>query len=126
MHEELNEAVFVKQSKNYEKKDEEHKVYKMKKAFYNLKQAPHDFTVFIKTWNEGKILIVSLYVDDLIFIGNDGSMFIKFKNSMKLEFDMTNLGKMRYFFLVWRSYKSLKTFILIKKYEKKVLKFRVE
>ena len=38
-----------------------------------------------------------LYVDDLIFIGNDEIMFAEFKKSMMLEFDMTNLGKMRYF-----------------------------
>lgn len=40
---------------------------------------------------------MSLYVDDLIFPGNDASMFESFKNSMKIEFDMTNLGKMKYF-----------------------------
>ena len=38
-----------------------------------------------------------LYVDDLIFTGNDEIMFDEFKKSMILEFDMTNLGKMRYF-----------------------------
>lgn len=43
------------------------------------------------------MLIVSLYVDDLLFAGNDELMFTEFKNSMKLEFDMTNLGKMKYF-----------------------------
>ena len=46
---------------------------------------------------EDIILIVSLYVDDLIFTGNDELMFAKFKSSMKHEFDMTDLGKMRYF-----------------------------
>jgi len=42
-------------------------------------------------------LIVSLYVDDLIFTGNNESLFVKFKNSMKLEFDKTDLGKVKYF-----------------------------
>ena len=37
------------------------------------------------------------YVDDLIFTWNDEIMFTEFKKSMMLEFDMTNLGKMRYF-----------------------------
>ena len=89
----------------------------MKKALYGLKQALHawyshiesyfmnegfkkchcEHTLFIKTGKGGKILIVCLYVDDLIFIGNDEIMFAKFKKSMILEFDMTNLGKMRYF-----------------------------
>lgn len=42
-------------------------------------------------------MIVSRYVDDLIFTGNCESMFFKFKYSMKHEFDMTDLGKVRYF-----------------------------
>jgi hypothetical protein len=36
---ELNEAVFVGQPRGYEKKGEEHKVYRLKKALYGLKQA---------------------------------------------------------------------------------------
>jgi hypothetical protein len=51
--------------------------------------------MFIKTNVGDKILIISLYVDDLIFTGNVESMFAKFKISMLVEFDMTNLGKMR-------------------------------
>jgi hypothetical protein len=39
---------------------------------------------------EGKLLIVSLYVDDLIFTRNDNNMCEKFKKIM-LEFDMSDL-----------------------------------
>ena len=53
--------------------------------------------MFFKTRKEDKVLIVSLYVDDLIFTGNDELMFTEFKSFMKHEFDMTNLGKIRYF-----------------------------
>ena len=114
---ELNEAVFVEQPQGYVRKGDEHKVYKLKKALYGLKQAPRawysrieayftkegfekcscEHTLFIKKKDGGKILIISLYVDDLIFTGNDEGMLIKFKNSMKLEFDMTDLGMMKYF-----------------------------
>ena len=45
-------------------------------------------------------MIVSLYVDDLIFTGNDESIFVKFNNSMKSEFEMTDLEKMKYFLSV--------------------------
>ncbi|KAE8690159.1 Detected protein of unknown function [Hibiscus syriacus] len=41
--------------------------------------------------DEGKMLIVSLYVDELIFAGNSGSMFKEFKNSMMAEFEMSDL-----------------------------------
>lgn len=40
LHGELNEAVFVEKPQGYEKKCEKYKVYKLKKALYNLKQAP--------------------------------------------------------------------------------------
>ena len=43
------------------------------------------------------MLVVSLYVDDLIYTGNDAAMFEKLKQSMMLEFDMSDLGMMHYF-----------------------------
>ena len=106
LHGELNEAVFIEQSQGYKKKGEEHKVYKLNKALYGLKEAPRawyiwieayfikerfercscDHMLFNKNRRWGKILIVILYVDDLIFTGNNESMFVKFKNSMKLEY----------------------------------------
>ncbi|GAU44523.1 hypothetical protein TSUD_82300 [Trifolium subterraneum] len=49
------------------------------------------------TGEKGKILIVSVYVDDLIYTGNDELMMAEFKASMKDKFAMTDLGKMKYF-----------------------------
>jgi hypothetical protein len=51
----------------------------------------------VKYGPNDKILIVSLYVDDLICTGNDSQMIESFKESMKRKFAMTDLGKMRYF-----------------------------
>ena len=51
--------------------------------------------LYTKVNNHGHILIVYLYVDDIIFIGNllvDG-----FKETMKKGLDMTNLGLMKFF-----------------------------
>ena len=45
----------------------------------------------------GDILIVCLYVDDLIFIGNNPGMFEDFKKVMTKEFEMTNIGLMAYY-----------------------------
>ena len=66
----------------------------MKEGF---EKCDYEHTLFIKRGKEAKVLIVSLYVYDLMFTGNDELMFTEFKNSTKNEFDMTNLGKMRYF-----------------------------
>lgn len=138
---ELNEEVFVEQPLGYVKKGYEHKVYKLKKALYGLKQAPrawysrieayflkegfekcdYEHTLFIKTGKEGKLLILSLYVDDLIFTGNDELMVSEFKSSMKHEFDMTDLGKMRYFLGLEILQNSRGVFISQKKYALQVL-----
>lgn len=53
--------------------------------------------LFTKVNKQGKRLIISLYVDDLIYTGDDEVMMCEFKNSMMNEFDMSNMGKMRYF-----------------------------
>ena len=98
LHGEFNEVVFVEQPCGYVQKGNEQKVYKLKKALYGLKQVPrawyrrievyfmkecfekcdYKHTLFIKTSKEGKVLIVSLYVDDLIFTRNDELMFTEF------------------------------------------------
>jgi len=109
LHGELVEDVYVDQPLSYQKEDK-NKVYKLKKALYGLRQAPrawynkiedyftqelldkcpHEHTLFVKQIKEGKILIVSLYVDYLIYIGNDEALHENIKSSM------SDLGKMRY------------------------------
>jgi hypothetical protein len=42
-------------------------------------------------------LIVCLYVDDLIFTGNNLKMFGDFKQAMVKEFEMTDNGHMAYY-----------------------------
>eukprot|EP00253_Pinus_taeda_P022978 PITA_22978 len=112
----LMEEVYIEQPLGYEKKGQEHKVCRLKKALYGLKQAPRawynmmDFylhengfekcegepTLYIKE-KDGKILIVVLYVDDVIFIGNDDHLIENFKTVMKEKFEMTGMGLLRYF-----------------------------
>lgn len=140
LHGELSETIFIEQPQGYMQEDEEDKVYKLKKALYGLKQAPrawysriegyfikegfvrcsYEPTLFVKT-DGGKILMVSLYVDDLIYTGNDVGMCEKFKNSMKLEFDMTDLGKMKYFLGVEVQQSSKGIHLCQRKYAKEVL-----
>ena len=86
----LMEQVYVEQPLGYEKEGQEHKVCRLKKSIYGLKQALRAWynriysyllengfekcegepTLYIKE-KYGKMLIVVLYVDDVIFTGND-------------------------------------------------------
>ncbi|KAD6795278.1 hypothetical protein E3N88_06174 [Mikania micrantha] len=61
-----------------------------------FQKSKYDHTLFIKYTAKGMV-IVSLYVDDLIYTGNNEDMCDEFRNSMMLEFEMTNLGRMKYF-----------------------------
>lgn len=118
LHGKLNEDVYIEQPpQGYVKLGEEQKVLKLSKALYGLKQAPrawysrieayflnegfvrcpNEHTLFTKCKDDRSLLIVSIYVDDLLFTGNDAELCEEFKSSMKLEFDMSDLGRMRYF-----------------------------
>ena len=111
----LEEEVYVEQPQGYEVPVQEHKFYRMKKALYGLKQDPRawyswidsyitengfhksesELVLYTKLDEQGKLLIVFLYVDDLIFTGDFG--IEEFKAVMESEFEMTDLGLMKFF-----------------------------
>ena len=113
----LKEELYVKQTIGYVVKEQKDKVLKLKKALYGLKQAlrawdtrfekyflingfakyPHEHVLCCKVHKNGDILIVCLYVDDLIFTGNNPSIFEDFKKAITKEFGMTNIGLMVYY-----------------------------
>lgn len=84
--------IFIEQPCGYVQRGKEEKVYKLKKALYGFKQALRawysrievyfinegfqkcvfEHTLFVEQNMEGSMLILSLYVDDLLFTGNDG------------------------------------------------------
>ena len=53
--------------------------------------------MYVKKEADGSTLFACLYVDDLIFIGNNPTMFEDFKKSMVHEFEMTYIGQMTHF-----------------------------
>ena len=65
--------------------------------------------------------MVSLYVDDLVFIGNDKQMFADFKASMQREIAMTDLGKMKFFLGVEVVQNDEGNFLSQKKYALEIL-----
>jgi len=90
-----------------------------------LKESFHKYlyehTLFVKIRDKGKLHIVCLYVDDLIFTGNDVVIFMEFKKSMMIEFEMSDLGMMHYFLGIEVMQSANRIFISQKKYVQDIL-----
>lgn len=54
-------------------------------------------TLYVKRLNGFVVLIVVLYVDDLLIISLNNEFLGEFKNQMKKEFELIDLGQMTYF-----------------------------
>lgn len=108
----------MNQPPGYEIQSEEHKVYKLKKELYGLTQAPRAWyshinsyllnnsfsqsnnepTLYVEGHQQGNVLIVCIYVDDIIYIGN--LLLNEFKEAIKREFEMIDLGLTKYFLAI--------------------------
>jgi len=141
----LEEEIYIEQPPGYVKIGEERKVLKLKKALYGLKQAPRAWNTRIDTYfkengfkqcpyehalytkkNGGNLMLVALYVDDLIFMGNNDEMIEKFKSTMIQEFEMTDLGLMKFFLGLEVRQGKTGIFISQEKYAKEILeKFKM-
>ena len=93
------------------------KVCKLKKALYGLKQSPKawfrrfakvtkesrykqsqgDHTLFIKHSAARGVTALLVYVDDIIVTGNDEREKHEVKQRLATEFEIKELGKLKYF-----------------------------
>jgi hypothetical protein len=130
----------VKQPPGYKIVGQEVKACRLNKALYGLKHAsrvwhnrtdeylkgegfnrsPSEPILYKKVNHKGKLLIVCLYVDDLIFTGN--LSVEEFKTAMKTEFEMTDLGMMKYFLCIEVNQSKDGIFICQNNYENDILK----
>ena len=89
----------------------------MRKSLYGLKQSPRawfsrfsdvvlsigftrchsDHTCFIRRRPDGRCIILSVYVDDIIITGNDTTGIARVKEKLGTVFDVKDLGPLRYF-----------------------------
>ncbi|GJY56323.1 retrovirus-related pol polyprotein from transposon TNT 1-94 [Tanacetum coccineum] len=116
LHYTLKEDVYVCQPKGFIDVDHPSHVYKLKKALYELKQAPRawydelskfllhnhffkgtiDLTLIIRRFDDD-ILVVQVYVDDIIFGSINPRYTQLFSDLMKSRFKMSMMGEMTFF-----------------------------
>jgi hypothetical protein len=113
----LQEEIYMEQPLGYANQTHPNLVCRLKKTLYDLKQAPRvwsekisqylvtsgfqisnvNFSLYVKNTNHGIVVIV-IYVDDLIIIGNSEVDIFDWKKLLKQKFEMKDLGELRYFF----------------------------
>ena len=91
----------------------------------NFIKCPYEPALYIKAQNNG-VLVVWLYVDDLIFIGSNPSMFNEFKKEMTKEFEMIDI-RLTSLPQHWSKQEDKGIFITQEGYAKKVIeKFKMD
>ncbi|GKB41815.1 retrovirus-related pol polyprotein from transposon TNT 1-94 [Tanacetum coccineum] len=137
----LREEVYVCQPDGFVDQDKLNHVYKLNKAIYGLKQAPHawydllskfllsqefskgtvDPTLFIR--RQGKnILMVQIYVDDIIFASTTPELCHQFLKITCSKFKMSMMGKISFFLRLQISHSPRGIFINQSKYALESLK----
>lgn len=116
-------------------------MYKLKKTLYGLKQTPRawyseinkyftqkefkknksELTFYVKKVGTD-ILIISLYVDNLIYTGNNETMLREFKKDMMKTYEMSDLGLLHYFLGIEVCQSDTNIFISQKKYAENIWK----
>lgn len=112
----LEKDIFMEVPPGYESMESRSLVCKLKKALYGLKQFPRawfghfsqamkkygfkqgnsDHTLFYKK-EEGKITVLIIYVDDMVITWDDLAEIKKLEENLAQEFEMKNLGGLKYF-----------------------------
>ena len=110
----IDHDIYMKQPEGYIDPENPTKVCKLNKGLYGLKQGArlwnekidgylksHGFVssdadpcIYVKV-NEGKILIIALYVDDTILASNCNKMLLSAKEMLHRKFEMSDLGEVK-------------------------------
>ena len=64
---------------------------------YGFKQSQADHTLFVKHFSHGKTTTLIVYVDNIGLTGNDVEEIPRLKEYLAKEFEIKNLGRLKYF-----------------------------
>ncbi|GKE55422.1 putative ribonuclease H-like domain-containing protein [Tanacetum coccineum] len=137
----IEEEVYICQPPGFEDPNFPDRVYKVEKALYGLHQAPRawyetlatyllengfqrgqiDKNLFIKR-DQGDILIVHVYGDDIIFGSTKKKLCTEFKKMMYKKFQMSSMGELTFFLGLQVKQKEYGIFISQDKYATGILK----
>ena len=82
---------------------------------YGFQQSNLDHTLFLKR-QQGKVTALIIYVDDMIITGDDKEEILKLQKQLGAEFEMKNLGGLKYFLGIEVSSSSQGIFLSQRKY----------
>ena len=112
LHGDIDEEIFMEQPEGFKVKGKENVVCKLKTSLYGLKRAPRQWykefdyfmmsqeykrtfatpCVYVWRFPDDKFIILLLYVDDMMIVGQDVDMIEKLKRELSKTFDMKELG----------------------------------
>ncbi|CAL9029391.1 unnamed protein product, partial [Prunus brigantina] len=92
-----------------------------------FKRSISEATLYTRSNNEGGLIIVSIYVDDIVYTGNSERMLAEFKREMMQRYEMSDLGLLHHFLGMGILQTGQGVFIHQSKYAKSLLvKFGLE
>ncbi|RVX23717.1 Retrovirus-related Pol polyprotein from transposon RE1 [Vitis vinifera] len=117
LNDDLEEEVYMEIPPGLKLSSSNDLVCKLQKSLYGLKQSP-------RAWFERftKITVLIVYVDDIIVTGNDEEEISRLKTILSKEFEIKDLGTLRYFLGMEVARSSKGIFVSQRKYTLDLLK----